>query len=55
MPDNRKSRQHQHKTKQRRLWLRSLVRTTGHSFLRGAAGAMGASVAGWIIWWIQQH
>ncbi|GAB7035983.1 hypothetical protein AB0G35_23905 [Streptomyces sp. NPDC021749] len=55
MPDNRKSRQHQRKATQRRLWLRTIARTTGHGFIRGAASAMGASVTGWLIWWIQQR
>lgn len=38
-----------------RCRLRCLARTVGHGFVRGAAGALGASAAGWIIWWIQQH
>ncbi|MFI6357575.1 hypothetical protein ACIBJF_34210 [Streptomyces sp. NPDC050743] len=39
----------------RRRRLRSLARTAGHGIVRGAAGALGASATGWIIWWIQQH
>ncbi|MFJ9668803.1 hypothetical protein ACIRPP_30045 [Streptomyces sp. NPDC101219] len=39
----------------RRRRLRTLARTAGHGILRGAAGAVGASGTGWIIWWIQQR
>ncbi|MFF7233033.1 hypothetical protein [Streptomyces sioyaensis] len=35
--------------------LRALARTAGYGIVRGSAGAVGASGAGWIIWWIQQH
>lgn len=39
----------------RRRRLRALARTAGYGILRGAAGAVGASGTGWIIWWIQQR
>ncbi|MCZ0991838.1 hypothetical protein [Streptomyces diastatochromogenes] len=39
----------------RRRRLRALARTAGHGLVRGAAGALGASATGWIIWWIQQR
>lgn len=39
----------------RRRRLRSLARTAGYGIVRGAAGALGASATGWIIWWIQQR
>ncbi|MER7195979.1 MULTISPECIES: hypothetical protein [Streptomyces] len=39
----------------RRRRLRALARTAGYGVLRGAAGAVGASGTGWIIWWIQQR
>ncbi|MFD0427108.1 hypothetical protein ACFQ60_00295 [Streptomyces zhihengii] len=35
--------------------VRVLARIAGYGMLRGAAGALGASATGWIIWWIQQH
>lgn len=39
----------------RRLHLHALARTAGHGLIRGAAGTLGASTTGWIIWWIQQR
>ncbi|MEU1481562.1 hypothetical protein ACFYZ8_05510 [Streptomyces sp. NPDC001668] len=39
----------------RRRRLRALARTAGYGILRGAAGTVGASGTGWIIWWIQQR
>ncbi|MFE9018900.1 hypothetical protein ACFYNL_10065 [Streptomyces sp. NPDC007808] len=34
--------------------LRALARTAGRGIVRGGAGALGASVTGWVIWWLQQ-
>lgn len=39
----------------RSTYTRSLARTAGQSVVRGAATTLGASAAGWIIWWIQQR
>ncbi|MFG2339503.1 hypothetical protein [Streptomyces yangpuensis] len=45
-------------TRQRRRWrwaLQSLTRAAGHGIVRGAATALGMSLMGWIIWWVQQR
>lgn len=39
----------------RRRTLRTLTRTAIRNIVGGAATALGMSLMGWIIWWIQQR